>query len=456
MTDRIGHKAGRRAPKRGSARAEAWVVAVSMGYGHQRTAYPLRGLSPDGTVLNANDYEGIPTKDKEVWGDASAFYGFVSRFKRVPLVGSAAFALYDRLQKIMSFYPKRDLSKPTGSLKNIFRLIRGGWGGDWVDRLKRKRISLVTTFFMTAFMAEAFGYPGNIFCVTADADVARDWAPLDPAHSRIQYCASTSRVFERLKLYGVPAENIHLTGYPLPAENIGGSAMTTLKRDMRLRLANLDPAGKYIRDYGPVIRKNFGRLPRLHAGRPLTIMFSVGGAGAQKEIGVNIVKSLREHIKNKKVAGVLSAGAGRGSADHFEEALKKLGFMPPFDGHEGVEVLWAIGLNDYFEKFNKALRATDILWTKPSELSFYCALGIPIIMAPPIGSQEDFNREWLLETGAAMDQYDPLYAHEWLFDRLNEGWFAEAAMHGFLDAEKMGTYKIEALVRNATNPAAAS
>ena len=28
------------------------------------------------------------------------------------------------------------------------------------------------------------------------------------------------------------------------------------------------------------------------------------------------------------------------------------------------------------------MRTTDILWTKPSELSFYCGLGIPIVMAP--------------------------------------------------------------------------
>ena len=433
----------RHAPKRG----KAWVVAVSMGYGHQRTAYPLRGLSPDGTVLNANDYEGIPVKDKEVWADTSAVYGFLSRFKRVPLAGTAAFALYDRLQKIMSFYPKRDLSKPTGSLKQIFALIRNGWGSDWVGRLRRTPLPIITTFFMTAFMAEELGYPDSIFCVTADADVARDWASLDPAHSRIEYCASTKRVFERLKLYGIPEKNIHLTGYPLPAENIGGPSMATLKNDMRLRLANLDPSGKYIREYGPVIRKNFGRIPH-GAGRPLTIMFSVGGAGAQKAIGVDIVKSLRERIRGGTVRVILSAGAGRGAADDFERELKALGFAAPFDGREGVEVLWAIGLWDYFAKFNKALRTTDILWTKPSELSFYCALGIPIIMAPPIGSQEDFNCEWLLEVGAAMDQYDPRYTHEWLFDRLSDGWFAEAAMHGFLDAEKMGTYRIEALVRS--------
>lgn len=425
------------------AKNAAWIVAVSMGYGHQRTAYSLRGLSPDGKVLNANDYEGIPIKDEELWSRVASFYEFISRFKRVPLIGTAVFSLYDRLQKILSFYPKRDLSRPTVSLRQIFRLIARGWGKDLAHRLGDKQLPLVTTFFMTAFMTEEFDYPGKIFCVTADADVARDWAPLDPKKTRIHYCASTSRVFERLKLYGVKEKNIHLTGYPLPKENIGGASMKILKDDMRLRLVNLDLAGKYINEYHPVIKENFGRLPK-SSGRPLTILFSVGGAGAQKEIGIDMVKSLKDDIKNKRVKVILSAGTRRETVDYFMSELKQLGFKDFLNG--GVEILCAIGLSDYFAKFNEALRTTDILWTKPSELSFYCALGIPIIMAPPIGSQEDFNKEWLLGVGAAMDQYDPRYTHEWLFDYLKDGWFAEAAMHGFLDAEKMGTYNIEKLI----------
>lgn len=430
--------------KKGATGGKAWIVAVSMGYGHQRTAYPLRGLSPNKKVFNANNYEGIPVKDKEIWFNATYLYEFISRFKRVPLIGPAVFSLYDQLQKILSFYPKRDLSRPTGSLKQIFQFIGNGWGKDMVDRLRdNKKTPLITTFFMTAFMAEEFNYPGDIFCVTADADVARDWVPLDPKKTRIQYCASTNRVFERLKLYGVKEENIHLTGYPLPKENIGGTSMKILEGDMRSRLVNLDPTGMYMSDYGPVIKKNFGHLPEL-SGRPLTILFSVGGAGAQKELGIDIVRSLQDDIKNRRVKVILSAGTRRETVDYFVSELKQLGFKDPLNG--GVEILHAIGIWDYFAKFNKALRVTDILWTKPSELSFYCALGIPIIIAPPIGSQEDFNKEWLLTVGTAMDQYDPRYTHEWLFDYLKDGWFAEAAMHGFLDAEKMGTYNIERLI----------
>ena len=45
---------------------------------------------------------------------------------------------------------------------------------------------------------------------------------------------------------------------------------------------------------------------------------------------------------------------------------------------------------------------TDILWTKPSELSFYAGLGLPIIMAPSVGAQERFNKAWLRAIGAAI------------------------------------------------------
>jgi len=424
---------------------KAWVVAVSMGYGHQRTAYQLRDLSPGKEVVNVNDYEGIPQKDKELWTTTSHIYEFISRFKRVPVIGSGIFNLYDRLQRILSFYPRRDLSRSNLGLREIYKRIKKGWGKDLIHRLKIKKIPLVTPYFVTAFMAEEFNYPENIFCVTADADVARGWAPLNPKKTKIKYCASTKRVFERLKLYGIEEENIYLTGYPLPKENIGGVSMKILKEDMRLRLANLDPTGKYTSDHAYIIKETLGKIPK-SSGRPLTILFSVGGAGAQKEIGIKIARSLKEDIKKEKVKVILSAGTRRETFNYFINELRQLGFDKPFN--DGIEVIWDANLWDYFDRFDKALRNTDILWTKPSELSFYSALGIPIIIAPPIGSQEDFNREWLLGIGSAMDQYDPEYTHEWLFDYLADGWFAEAAVRGFLEAEKMGTYNIDKLIKN--------
>ena len=54
----------------------AWIVAVDMGYGHQRTAYPLRHLALDGEVINANHYDGIPENDKIVWERARKVYAY--------------------------------------------------------------------------------------------------------------------------------------------------------------------------------------------------------------------------------------------------------------------------------------------------------------------------------------------------------------------------------------------
>jgi len=111
-----------------------------------------------------------------------------------------------------------------------------------------------------------------------------------------------------------------------------------------------------------------------------------------------------------------------------------------------LKVIFHKNIGNYFKEFNLELRKTDILWTKPSELSFYTALGLPIIIAPTIGSQEDFNKEWLLRLGSAILQENPNYTNEWLFDLLKSGWFAEASMQGFVEGEKRGVFNIEKII----------
>lgn len=422
----------------------ALIVSVNMGYGHQRTADSLKSLAFEGKIINANDYRGIPGKDKKIWELTRRFYEFISNFKRVPLVGELSFFVVDRFQKILNFYPQRDLSKPNFQLKQIFSLIKKGWGKDFVETLQRgsgKEIfPIVSTFFTPAFMAEYFGYPGEIFCVVCDADISRTWASLRPARSRIKYFVPTPRVAERLKLYGVKKENIFLTGYPLPLENIGKEKMEILKEDLSSRFLNLDPKRKYFQKYEPLIEKHLGKLPE-KPKRPLTIFFSVGGSGAQKEIGIKIVKSLSKEIKKGRVKVILSAGIREGVKDYFEKNVDK-----KLLSSAGIEILFEKNIENYFRKFNERLRKADILWTKPSELSFYSALGLPIIVAPPVGSQEEFNKRWLLKSGFGLFQENPKYTNQWLFDWLKHGYLAEAAFQGFIEGEKLGTLKIKKIV----------
>jgi len=448
---------------------KAWIISVNMGYGHQRTAFPLRDLC-EGKIINANDYEGIPGRDKTIWEGTRKFYEFISRFSRIPLIGRTVFSIYDQFQKILTFYPKRDLSKPNIQLKQIFSLIRGGWGKDLIEKLKIKnRVSIygnegedenevliaheklknslpiISTFFLPAFMAEFFDYPGEIFCMVCDADISRAWVPFNPKESRIKYFAPTERVAERLKLYGVKDENIFFTGYPLPSENIGTENLEILKYDLKHRLFNLDPKRKYFEKYKTLIEENLGKLPE-KPDHPLTIMFSVGGAGAQKEIGIKLLKCLRFYLKQGRVKVILSAGIREKIKNYFLYHIKKLNledFSGGLTSANSIEIIFGEKIEDYFKKFNQALKRTDILWTKPSELSFYSALGIPIIIAPPVGSQEEFNMRWLLKSGFGLSQENPKHTDQWLFDWLEQGYLAEAAMQGFIEGEKLGIFKIK-------------
>ncbi len=429
---------------------KAWVVAVNMGYGHQRTAHPLRSFAYKREIINANDYDGIPEQDKKIWKDSRRFYEAISRFKRIPLIGKSMFSLYDNFfQKIVEFYPKKDLSRAPLLTRQTYALIKSGWGRHFVEKLKTKNLPLITTFFIPAFMAEEFDYPGKIYLVVCDADVSRQWAPEYPISTRINYCAPNKRVAERLKLYGVPKKQIFLTGYPLPESNIattrngGIKEMNAVKADLGRRLTNLDPVGAYSEKYCSFVKSALCALPK-KSRRVLTLMFSVGGAGAQKEIGMEIMRQMSPRVKNGRIKVIISVGTNRTMKDFYQREAQFLGL----GRNQNLEILFEKDIKNYFNSFNKALRQTDILWTKPSELSFYSALGLPIIVAPPIGSQEDFNKSWLLRSGFGIEQGNLCCINEWLDDWLDNGYLAEAAMEGFIEGEKLGTTNIKNLVFN--------
>jgi hypothetical protein len=99
--------------------------------------------------------------------------------------------------------------------------------------------------------------------------------------------------------------------------------------------------------------------------------------------------------------------------------------------------------HDYeFELGTPALQDTDILWSKPSELTFYAALGIALVMAPPVGVHEVLNRRWVMERGAGLKQEAPQAAGQWLMDWLEEGLLAGAAWNAFHRLPREGTRRI--------------
>jgi hypothetical protein len=108
----------------------------------------------------------------------------------------------------------------------------------------------------------------------------------------------------------------------------------------------------------------------------------------------------------------------------------------------GVEILRADSMDEYLDRFDAVMAFTDALWTKPSELSFYAALGLPLIFAQPVGVHERYNRRWVRESGAGVVQRNPAAAWQWISDWLEDGTLAGAAWSGFTRLPKHGLYRI--------------
>jgi len=432
---------------------KAYIVAVDMGYGHQRAAYPLKDISATPSdwnikgpyIISANNYPGIPKKDLKLWQSGRGIYEWISRMRELPFLGEKLFAAMNYFQRIDHFYPKRDQSKSMFQLDYIYKLInKKGLGKHLIKELNKNPLPLITTFFTPAFSAEEHGYKGKIYCLCTDTDISRAWAPVNPKNSRIIYFAPSHRVSERLKAYGVPADKIITTGFPLPKELVPRSGTEFTRSITHRRIMRLDPTGRFRKKFQALITDSIGNQTHGSSHGPVSIAFAIGGANAQFQIGLDVIESLAPDIKNGKYQLNLIAGVSNKIYTIFEKALKQHG-LDMYRG-KGVEIIYNADKMKYFEEFDKLLIDTDILWTKPSELSFYAGLGLPILIAPTLGSQEEFNQDWLQFTCAGIKQSNPKYTKEWLADWLDSGILAGMALNGYLDISKKGAYHIESVV----------
>lgn len=414
---------------------EAWVVTVDMGYGHQRAADPFRDIARE-RIITANNDAVMSGSERREWERFQGGYEGLSRLSELPLIGKPLWKFYDRFQRIANRYPFRDLSEPNFGTTYLDRLLRKGLSRSIVEHCRKTDIPFLTTFFVPALAAGRAGL-NNVCCVATDVDINRIWVAKDPASSPVVYFAPTDAARRRLLQYGVPERNVFLTGFPLPQENVDN-----VKEDLRRRLARLDPQKVFINRYREVIAREVGE-PGERQGY-FTVTYAVGGAGAQRQVAAEILHSAAPFIKEGRMRLNLVAGVRQEVAAFFREAIQREGLETQTG--RGVRILLAPDKPSYFRQFNEWLRDTDVLWTKPSELVFFAGLGIPILMTPPLGSHEEFNRDWLLMMGAGFMQEPPCYAGEWLVEWGTRGMLAEAAFDAYAKAPRFGTENIKTLL----------
>jgi hypothetical protein len=413
------------------------VASVEMGYGHLRAAKALADHLGTG-VAHVDRPPMAEADEQRLWRASRRFYEITSRTSQLPVVGAPMRSLLDSLTSIPHLYPYRDLSAPTLQARSLDRLIRKGLGRGLVNHLRSTGAPLLTTFFAPALAADHHGCE-RVYCVVTDVDINRAWVPLRPERSRIVYLAPSRRAVQRLRAYGVARDLIEMTGFPLPHELLGGRDLTAARRNLAARLVRLDPKRAFRSQAHDEIRAFLGAdLPADQEGVPPLATFSVGGAGAQAELARGLLASLRSTIEEGRLHLCLAAGVRQEVASRFAGWIRENGL----EGHPGVSILCERDFDTYYAAFNRLLAGSDVLWTKPSEMTFYAALGLPLVLSPPVGVHEGYNRRWAIENGAGLKQRHPGYAGYWIREWLAEGTLAAAAWSGFLRLPKFGLYHI--------------
>ncbi len=420
------------------------VVAVTMGYGHLRAAAPLAEVL--GVPLLRADLPPLANgAEQQRWARTRRTYEATTRLSQLRFFGSPLKLVVDAVTAIAPLHPARDLSAPTLGARALDRMLESGLGAGLIEHLRKSQAPLVTTFYSAAIAAARAGLH-DVYCVVTDADVNRVWAPLEAAHTSIRYLAPSARAVRRLGAYGVPEANIALTGFPLPPKLLGGPALPALRANLARRLTRLDIRGAFTARARGAVEALLGPLSTEEKSPP-RIVFAVGGAGAHADVAGPLLKSLRESLERDRLRLTLVAGIRTEVAQHFHAAIHAAGLEAQL-GHT-LEVLHENDFDTYYHRFNARLADADILWTKPSEMTFYAALGLPLILAPAVGVHERYNGRWAIENSAGLVQRDPRHAAEWITEWLDDGTLAAAAWSGFLRLPQRGTYEIARIVTNA-------
>jgi hypothetical protein len=146
------------------------------------------------------------------------------------------------------------------------------------------------------------------------------------------------------------------------------------------------------------------RLERIAQGKAKRYLLTVGGAGAQKEIFAHVIRTLLPEIQQGKAVLFLNVGDHQSVWENMRAEIPELNQAKFFqDDYENAAALardavdgevsgiYGFCHRDIFGAVyltNLLMRASDVLVTKPSELSFY---PIPKLFIHRVGGHEAYG-----------------------------------------------------------------
>ncbi|MBR3771885.1 MAG: hypothetical protein IKL07_06415 [Clostridium sp.] len=155
------------------------------------------------------------------------------------------------------------------------------------------------------------------------------------------------------------------------------------------------------------------RITRMRNQEPMRFLLTIGGAGAQKEIFVEIIRYLLPAIHAKKVALFINVGDYKNvweqilrevpdmkgvATEHFDNFKETEAFAKNALENEvsGIHGFWHQNIFEAVYATNLLMRCADVLVTKPSELAFY---PVPKLFIKRVGGHEQWGAIHSAEIG---------------------------------------------------------
>lgn len=197
------------------------------------------------------------------------------------------------------------------------------------------------------------------------------------------------------------------------------------------------------------------RLARIKNGKAKRILITVGGAGAQKEIYVEVIKKILPLVKENKAVLYINVGDHKAFWDGLLEDIPELSSISEkyFDQWERASAfaLRAIdeevkGVHVFYDKdifaavyaSNLLMRSSDIMITKPSELAFY---PVPKLLIKRVGGHEAWGAVRSSEIGDGTIECETVDRSLEMLDlMLNSDKILTMLCNNIVNANKIGIY----------------
>ncbi|MBE5961406.1 MAG: hypothetical protein E7256_08470 [Lachnospiraceae bacterium] len=196
------------------------------------------------------------------------------------------------------------------------------------------------------------------------------------------------------------------------------------------------------------------RVKRQQEKKPMRFLLTIGGAGAQKEIFAAIIKELLPFIKKRQAALYVNVGdyknvweelkseikALEKATIHFDDWKETCQFAADAIQGEvtGIHVFYHADIFQAVYTTNLLMRSTDVLVTKPSELSFY---PIPKLFIKRVGGHERWGAIHSSEIGdGTLECRDIPHTLQMLHLFLEDRYLLESMCDNILQNKQMGIY----------------